>query len=686
MNVWTAEWRRWWTWLWRGFEGPMLVAVGMAAPVVGYGLVIRSEGVLPLVNVAVLASVVPLMPLAWALAGVRWALPDRPRAAGTLRPSWPASRATLMSAAVLPPLTSGLAGGSVTTGGFLVVLLVLSHGSVMVGAGSVLTCVTILGLTDALMLAFGTVVGTWMPGRWAGLVAVGLPVMGLAAGTLLSDGGGSWTEGLGAFLATTPWGWFVNKSNAAFGFGPYLGVFWWTVAGMALALGVGAAVSVGRQWHWPRRERPMAWALSAVWAATLAGAVASALATRPDTVALPATAILSRIHGPRLSGERLTVTFGPGGGLSAAATVTPSGPGIVWLWLNPQLTVQSIVRAGRPLAVRRRPDGLLAVPSGGAFTVRYGGGIHLGINLIPQVRRTLDAVLGPTPPSLPDPMTAFTSTGSVLLPAGTWYPIPAADFAHPRHPEAMTVSVTVARSGAPPPVILSNLGRLLPGHARRRRTTGATLVGGRLVPTAKSGAQIWSGPETAWSWRHLPPGTLGWSNALATWARAMGVDRPVLIAEPWGPGSSFMTGLGNPNPVVWDHYSNTPHQRDALMGVFSAFQAPYANTAAAAPPAAARGLWAALSSRWLDAAGLPLLPMPAWQMPALTAMTSLVNLAVPDGAGWGPPPNPTLFAQWSPGHTRAYFRGLGRLLRHGWPSASRLTALTRQVLHPGGRP
>ena len=685
MTVGTAEWRRWWTWLWRGFEGPMLLAVGMAAPVVGYGLVVRSDGVLPLANAAVLASVLPLMPLAWALAGVRWALPDRPRATGTFRPSWPVSRAALVSAAVLPPLATGLAGGLLTTGGFVAVLWGLSHGTVTVGAGSVLTCAAILGLTDAVMLAFGTVVGTWTPGRWAGLLAVGLPVIGLAAGTVLSDRGSSWTDGLGAFVATTPWGWFVNKSNDAFGFGPYLGVFWWTVAGIVLALGVGAAVSVGRQWHWPRRERPVAWALAAVWAAALGGVVASALATRPETVAVPAGGVLSQIHGPGLSAERLTVTFGPGGGLSAVATVTPSGPGTVWLWLNPELTVQAITRAGRPLAVPRRAGGLLAVPSGGAFTVRYGGGIHLGANLIPQVRRTLEEVLG-TPLTLPDPLAAFTGLGSVLLPAGTWYPVPAADFAHPRHPEVMAVSVRVAQDGTPPPVILSNLGRLTPGHARRRTTTGATLVGGRLVPTLKPGAQIWSGPEVAWSWRHLPPGTLGWSNAVDTWAHAMGVPRPLLVAEAWGPGTSVMSGLGNPNPVVWDHYGNTPPQRDALIGVFTALGAPYARTAASAPPAAARALWAELSPRWLDLAGLPLLRMPPWQMPTLTAMSSLMNLATADGITWPPNPSPTLFMHWSSATVRAYFRALGRLLRHEWPSASRLTALTRQVLHHRGAP
>lgn len=685
MSVLQSEWSRWWRWLWRGWEGPALAAAGVAVPVAAYWLVTAAEGGVPLASFAVLASVVPLSPLVWAVVGVRWASSDRRDSPQSFKVSWPASRLALTGAGTAALLATGLGAGLAAALGLAAVLGTRYPDGWALSAGAVPLAALILGLADALMLAWGSAVGSVAPGRWAALVAIVLPVAGLAAGTALPASSSSPDAGLAALLATTPWGWFVNKSNGAFGFGPYAAAFGWTAAGMALAVAAGAALAVGRTRRWTFPERPAAWALGALWAGSLAATTLAALAAAPKAVPLPGPAALAKARGSALASEQITVTFEPGGQITAAARIAAAGPGPVWLWLNPQLTVRSVTRAGQALAVRRRADGLLAIPGPGPFTIRYAGTVTLGPNLIPEMHRALAAMLG-TPLTVPNVLTAFSAPGSDLLPAGTWYPIPAADFAHPRQPAVMRLSVHVARAGSPPPVLLSNLGRLDPGHTRQRTTTGAVLVGGAFVATALPGAQVWSGPVAALSWGQLPPNTLGWSTGYLAWEHAMGTStRPMLVAEAWGPGACRMRGLGNPNPVEWDRLQ-TPHQRDALVGVFSALEAPNANTAAMAPPAVAKNLWAQMSPRWAAIQAGFQLAIPAWQRPALMAMSSLNNIASPLGLLWHVSASPTLFQHWSTPADRSYFQGLRRLLRHGWPTAANLTALAHAALHEGQAP
>ncbi len=685
MSVLQAEWSRWWRWLWRGWEGPALAAAGVAVPVAAYWLVTAASGVIPLPSFAVLASVVPLSPVVWALAGVRWASLDRRDSPGSFRASWPASRLALTGAGTAALLATGLGAGLLAALGLAAVLGIRYPAGWALSLGAVPLAALILGLPDAFMLAWGAVVGTVAAGRWATLLAIVLPVAGLAAGTALPAGSSSPFAGLAPLMATTPWGWFVNKFNAAFGFGPYVAAFGWTATGTALPVAAGAAAAVGRARRWTLRERPAAWAVSLLWAGFVAAAALAALAKAPQAVPLPGPAALAQARGGALASEQLTLTFEPGGRISAAARITAAGSGTVWLWLNPQLTVRSVARGAQVLAVRRRTDGLLALHGRGPFTIRYAGTVTFGPNLIPEMHRALAAMLG-TPLTIPNVLTAFSAPGSDLLPAGTWYPIPAADFAHPREPAVMRLAVHVARTGSPPPVLLSNLGQLYPGHTRERTSTGVVLVGGQFVATALPGAQVWSGPTAALSWRQLPPNTLGWSTGFQVWRRVMRTPaRPVLVAEAWGPGASLMRGLGNPNPVEWDRLVG-PHQRDALVGVFTALEAPYSETASMAPPAVARNLWAQLSPRWAAIQGGMQLAIPPWQRPALSAMSSLNNIAPSVGIVWHVSASSTLFRHWPTSAEQAYFQGLRRLLHHGWPTAPNLTALAQAALHEGRAP
>lgn len=647
-----------------------LAVATVILPAVGSYFLARFEGAPPLPDVAVWFAVVPFTPLIWAMAGVRWAETDQSHAAGALRGAWGTSRLSVWAAQLLTVAGLGLVGGLLST-----LVMVLAVPAWRMGANAAAQAGAawlVLSFAYSLMLTWGLVAAALVEGMWGTVLAMTLPVAGLLSdfivGALaLQPSSVVGPALLASFFATGPWGYFVNKASAIWGFGPYQAAVSWTSLTMGALIVLGTCTVVWRQLGGTRAVRIALLSAACLTAAAtfLTGVQVAEVSTPSPVPSIPAgAAALGQARA-----ERVRLSLAGASGIRAVAVLWPKAPGLRAVWLNPRLRVISFKVGGHPLRYRRSPAGWLSFAKETApITISYAG------NPL-TVSRTYQGYPA---------VSSFVSAAGASLTAGSFYPVPSGTVAQPLHPPVLRFGLSV--QGAGDLTVLSNLGPLRDGATRWRQTTGAKLVAGTLKATSMPGFTLWAGPSGASAWasriwvpRYYPANFLG---LLEAQTRAKSGSAAV-VAVPWGALSTSLVALGNPNPVLAPGAYPAPTEMPGVFGFFQGLGQGYASVAVNwLGNADLLAQWAEWTPAWYDSGNRLGLPYPAVQLPAATALSAVTSWDFING------PVPPL--NWTGSLLRrltsvpkaerpAYLAALRRLLQGGaWPTWAEINRLAAE--------
>lgn len=682
MNVWSAEAGRWWLSLRRSRRLTWAVLVSVVLPGVGVGSYAHWSGAPPVVTVAGWLVVIPILPLYFVLQGMHWAEPEGEAGVGAYKAAWPTPFSTRWSVqAALMAVVTGVQ--SVLTAAVLLGLLI-PWGQVtpvyVVGAG--LTAWAMLWAASWFMMAWGWLAASWLPGVWGQLVGVLLPVAGLLVGALVAGlAGNAWGAVL-SLVAMTPIGFLENKGSDIWGFGLYRGQYYavltLTLLGSLTAVGVG----LGRQGA-TNRQIPWILALAAV------GSLAFFLVVGQDayrenlTVAWPPRA-LSVSHVGRVRREDLTISVSSQGIIHGVAQITVAR-GQDRLVLDSSLHISAFQQGGQVLPYRRGPDGLLT------FTSRGGSPVVLTYWGQPELlAASYPAPSTPLRQTVQGAVAAVFSTGTgALLPAGSWYPMPAGDLLADSAPPVLSWQLHIIRS--PWHAVVTNVGVLGPsGTLHWHRTTGITLVAGWLYPSHLGGLTVWSGPESRTAWRRdfwdSEPYRWGVRYGLTQRALAVGAAVGTLnaVSSMWGASASAIVPMTNPNPRVVQNFPPAIGL-PGLMGTLVDVGYTYQFAAESFSAADIEGIWSYLSPRWIDLNWTTLggFRHPIAQDPSQLVLASLQNSIVVPGLMVGVSAPPAVhqaslsFRGWTMKRYRRFFRAFQKASQHGWVTEAELGRLIK---------
>ena len=418
--------------------------------------------------------------LLFSYVGFRIAARDRPDGLGALKAIWtvsPSARflAELVTLSVVAAVAAALVSG-------VVILLSLGTPASGQGIGAAADLWLMITLDYALLSAFGSAVGSRRHGPGGVALAVGAPIaLALVSAVLsfgvLTSGTISTPVMLTSLVAMSPWTLLSGVGSSAWGFGGATSLF--TAIAVLMATSTLALVFSGMRRRAVLGNVPLVWRAAVPAAPLLALGLAVLTVLQPGSPS-PSPAVLASA-APAISAESINAHFSPSGMLSAIATVEPAAA-LAQLWLNPGLTVTTVLVGGHQVPFTRRGGFIRAfgIPATvqDTVTVQYGGELD-----------EWGFAPGTEGPALV--ARAFSVSGGAYLPAGSWYPLVPPTKVQVGTPAVVEYRLRITSSYA---TVLTNLG-VFGGQGRARSaSTGVTLVAGHFIRTRTAGLSAWAGP------------------------------------------------------------------------------------------------------------------------------------------------------------------------------------------------
>lgn len=650
-----------------------LLAAVLVVPGAGAVLVSRTMGPPPLLGFAIWLAVAPVVPLVWVYIGMRLGEQDEPTRVGALKRAWPGSRGVFWLVDAVVTGAIALAAALLTTVCLVAVIPAWHEG----GTGGVVSeaflAIGVLGCTNALMLAWGRAWRSLLPGGWAGLVALLLPLGGFIGSFIVGSAlpfPHASDPGFTSLLATDPWGYFIQKGGDVWGFGAYAPLAYQMMAGLLGALAVGTGIGIARQLGASRRMAAGMVVVGALMAGVLVLMTVEMTGLATLTARPTAAASFRRQEARR---ELVRLTVGLSRGIAATATVWPGHSGLSALFLNPRLRVVAVRAGGHPVPYSRARSGWIRFSRAlGPVSVSYEGDPLV-------VRESWDAPV----------VASFANGSGAMLTGGGWYPLTGSVVAQPWKPPVLPYGLEVTNAG--PGVALTNLGSGKAG-VHWQTTSGLVVYAGRFTPVKLPGMVLWSGPSASAVWAgnlwapfarvptygghlYLSPGR----PQLRQMFRFFGGRKAAIVVSlPWLAVPQAVTALGNPNTELGPAVDPAPN--DTQSGTFGFLQSmgkTYANLAGGFANAEFSGLWPQWSPAWLMTDPRSLLGganrFPTYQRPA-QGLFNIIELTWVGFAQWyspwpgNPPAWAVKLSTLPPTAGRRVWLRFRRLVAHGrWP-------------------